>query len=82
MKRYLLIQIHACNQCEKSFGTKKALYQRKKKKKLKVKRKLSMDGHLKKALSSHISFNSLRVRSPNRVMTLRRNTPTQSPLLN
>ena len=52
------------------------------KKKLKVKRKLGTDGHLKKALSIHISFNSLRVGSPNRVMTLRRKILTQSPLLN
>ena len=51
-------------------------------KKLKVKRKLGTDGHLKKALTSHINYNSLRVGSPNRVMTLRKNKQTQSPLLN
>ena len=49
---------------------------------LKVKRKLGTDGHLKKALTSHISYNSLRVGSPNRVMTLRKSKPTQSPLQN
>ena len=51
-------------------------------KKLKVKRKLGTDGHLKKALTSHISYNSLQVGSPNRVMTLRKSKPTQSPLQN
>ena len=49
-------------------------------KKLKVKRQLGSDGHLKKSLISHISYNSLRVGSPNRVMSLRKSTPKQSPL--
>ena len=50
------------------------------KRKLKVKRKLGSDGHLKKSLISHVSFNSLRVGSPKRIMTLRKTTPSQSPL--
>ena len=51
-------------------------------KKLKVKRKLGTDGYLKKALTSHISYNSLQVASPNRVMTLCKSKATQSPLQN
>ena len=46
---------------------------------LKVKRNIGSDEHLKRALKSHISFNSLRVGSPDRVMTIRRNSP-KSPL--
>ena len=30
------------------------------------------DSHLKKALSSHTSYNSLRVGSPNRIMSIRK----------
>ena len=46
---------------------------------LKVKRNIGSDEHLKRALKSHISFNSLRVGSPDRVMTIRKNSP-KSPL--
>ena len=41
---------------------------------LKVKRNIGSDEHLKRALKSHISFNSLRVCSPDRVMTIRNKT--------
>ena len=47
---------------------------------LKVKRNLGSDEHLKRALKSHISFNSLRIGSPNRIMTIRKNSP-KSPLV-
>ena len=47
---------------------------------LKVKRNLGSDEHLKRALKSHISFNSLRIGSPNRRMTIRNNSP-KSPLV-
>ena len=50
------------------------------KRKLKVKRKLGSDGHLKKSLTSHVGFNSLKVGSPKRIMSLRKTTPSQSPL--
>ena len=46
---------------------------------LKVKRNIGSDEHLKRALKSLISFNSLRVGSPDRVMTIRKNSP-KSPL--
>ena len=46
---------------------------------LKVKRNIGSDEHLKRALKSHISFNSLRIGSPDRVMTIRKNSP-KSPL--
>ena len=47
---------------------------------LKVKRNIGSDEHLKRALKSHIFFNSLRVGSPDRDMTIRRNSP-KSPLI-
>ena len=47
---------------------------------LKVKRNLGSDEHLKRALKSHISFNSLRIGSPDRKMTIRNNSP-KSPLV-
>ena len=39
---------------------------------LKVKKNLGSDEHLKRALKSHISFNSLIIGSPNRIMTIRK----------
>ena len=50
--------------------------------KYKVKRILGSDEHLKRALKSHISFNSMKVGSPKRIMTLKRNSPQSSPLSN
>ena len=50
--------------------------------KYKVKRNLGSDEHLKRALKSHISFNSMKVGSPKRIMTLKRNSPQSSPLSN
>ena len=47
--------------------------------KLKIKRNIGSDEHLKRALKSHVSFNSLRIGSPTRVMTIRRNSPQNSP---
>ena len=47
--------------------------------KLKVKRNIGSDEHLKRALKSHISFNSLRIGSPTRVMKIRKNSPQNSP---
>ena len=47
---------------------------------LKVKRNLGSDEHLKRALKSHISFNSLKIGSPNRIMTIRKNSP-KSPIV-
>ena len=49
-------------------------------KKYKVKENLGTDGHLKKFLKNHVSFNSFRVGSPKTIMTLRKVTPSQSPL--
>ena len=43
--------------------------------KFKVKRNLGSDEHLKRALKSHISFNSLRVGSPDRLMSIRKSSP-------
>ena len=40
--------------------------------KFKVVRNIGTDSHLKKALSSHTSYNSLRVGSPNRIMSIRK----------
>ena len=47
--------------------------------KFKVKRNLGSDEHLKRALKSHISFNSVRVGSPDRLMSIRKSSP-RSPL--
>ena len=47
--------------------------------KFKVVRNIGTDSHLKKALSSHTSYNSLRVGSPNRIMSIREKNPN-SPL--
>ena len=47
---------------------------------LKVKRNIGSDGHLKRDLKSHISFNSLRVGSPDRVMSIRINNSPKSQL--
>ena len=47
--------------------------------KLKVKRNIGSDEHLKKVLKSHVSFNSLRIGSPSRIMTIRNNSPKSSP---
>ena len=49
------------------------------KRKFKVSRNIGTDQHLKKALSSHISYNSLRVGSPDRIMSIRKKNPN-SPL--
>ena len=46
-----------------------------KKRGLKVKKNIGSEEHLKRALKSHISFNLLRVGSPDRVMTIRKNSP-------
>ena len=62
--------------CEKSFEIKKYLTAHK------VKRNLGSDEHLKRALKSHISFNSMKVGSPKRIMTLKRKSPQSSPLSN
>ena len=47
--------------------------------KFKVKRNLGSDEHLKRALKSHISFNSVRIGSPDRLMSIRKSSP-RSPL--
>ena len=47
--------------------------------KFKVKRNLGSDENLKRALKSHISFNSVRVGSPDRLMSIRKSSP-RSPL--
>ena len=47
--------------------------------KFKVKRNLGSDEHLKRALKSHILFNSVRVGSPERLMSIRKCRP-RSPL--
>ena len=52
----------------------------KKTRNLKIKINLGSDEHLKRALKSHISFNSLRIGSPDRIMTIRKNSP-KSPLV-
>ena len=49
------------------------------KKKFKVTRNIGTDEHLKKAINSHSSFNSLRVGSPQRKMSIRKRSPN-SPL--
>ena len=49
------------------------------KKKFKVTRNIGTDEHLKKAINSHSSFNSLRVGSPQRIMSNRKRSPN-SPL--
>ena len=43
--------------------------------KFKVTRNIGTDEHLRKAIQSHTSFNSLRVGSPNRIMTIRKKVP-------
>ena len=48
------------------------------KRKFKVSRNIGTDQHLKKALSSHISYNSLRVGSPDRIMSIRKKNPNSS----
>ena len=63
-----------CPTCQKSLDGHEE------KRGLKVKRNLGSDEHLKRALKSHISFNSLRVGSPKRVMSIRKNNSSKSPL--
>ena len=48
--------------------------------KFKVTRNIGTTEHLRKAIQSHTSFNSLRVGSPNRIMTIRKNKSPNSPL--
>ena len=45
------------------------------KRKFKVSRNIGTDQHMKKALSSHISYNSLRVESLNRIISIRGENP-------
>ena len=47
--------------------------------KYKVTRNIGTDGHLRKAIQSHTSFNSKRVGSPNRIMSIKKKSPN-SPL--
>ena len=47
--------------------------------KYKVSRNIGTDEHLRKAINSHTSFNSLRVGSPLRIMSIRKNQ-SNSPL--
>ena len=47
--------------------------------KFKVTRNIGTDKHLRKAIQSHTSFNSLRVGSPNRIMSIKKKSPN-SPL--
>ena len=49
------------------------------KRKFKVTRNIGTDERLRKAIQSHTSFNSKRVVSPNRIMTLKKKSPN-SPL--
>ena len=49
------------------------------KRKFKVTRNIGTDEHLKKAIQSHTTFNSLRVGSPKRIMSLKKRSPN-SPL--
>ena len=48
--------------------------------KFKVTRNIGTDEHLRKAIQSHTSYNSLRVGSPNRIMTLLKKKSPNSPL--
>ena len=47
--------------------------------KFKVTRNIGTDEHLRKAIQSHTTFNSLRVGSPNRIMSIKKKSPN-SPL--
>ena len=44
-----------------------------------MKRHMKTHEKAKKALKSHVSFNSLRIGSPSRIMTFRNNSPKSSP---
>ena len=48
--------------------------------KYKVTRNIGTDGHLRKAIQSHTSYNSLRVGSPNRIVTLLKKRAQTLPL--